>query len=273
PDEYLETLVWRTDGRLLSGVVRRADETTVVLQTQTETLELARDHIEELRESGLSIMPEGQLDALPVSDARDLVAYLAEPMQVAPLAEAGHVLFDGETLAGWHTTSPAQFWSVEEGEIVGRHGGADYNDFLVSDVAVRDFRLTLEVRLVGDAGNGGVQFRSHVGVGGQVSGYQADVGPGWWGKLYEEHGRAVLSDGAGEAHVLRDGWNTYAIEAVGSHVTLTLNGVTSVELDDPEGARAGVLALQIHSGGATEIRFRNVRLEVLDGRVDGARSR
>ena len=264
PDAYVETLVWLHDGRLLSGVKRREDASGIVLQTQTETLELAREEIEESRESGLSIMPEGQLDALSESDARDLVAYLAEPMQVAPLAAPGHALFDGATLAGWRATGDGGFWSVEQGQIIGRHAGAPDNDFLVSDVAVRDFRLTLEVRLVGEAGNSGVQFRSHVGVGGSISGYQADVGPGWWGKLYEEHGRAVLSEGAGEDHVLRDGWNTYVIEAVGSRVTTTLNGVPSVELDDPEGARSGVIALQIHSGPATEVRFRDLRLEVLD---------
>jgi putative membrane-bound dehydrogenase-like protein len=261
PAEYVETLVWLADGRLLSGVTRRADATAIVLQTQTDTHEIAREQIDELRESGLSIMPEGQLDALPEDDARDLVAYLAETAQVAPLAAAGVELFDGATLAGWRSTS--DLWSVEDGQIVGRHAGLEANDFLISEVAVRDFRLTLEVRLVGDAGNGGVQFRSRALGGGDVAGYQADVGPGWWGKLYEEHGRAVLSEGAGEAHVLRDGWNLYEIEAVGARIVTRLNGVESVALDDPDGARSGLLALQLHSGGPTEIRFRNLRLDVL----------
>ena len=29
---------------------------------------------------------------------------------------------------------------------------------------------------------------------GDVRGYQADIGPGWWGKLYEEHGWEVVVD-------------------------------------------------------------------------------
>ena len=30
-----------------------------------------------------------------------------------------------------------------------------------------------------------------------MKGYQADVGPGWWGKLYEENGRGLLWDEVG----------------------------------------------------------------------------
>jgi hypothetical protein len=36
-----------------------------------------------------------------------------------------------------------------------------------------------------------------------------------------------------------------------------------VELDDPMGARVGVIALQLHSGPQTEIRFRKFQLTVL----------
>ena len=32
---------------------------------------------------------------------------------------------------------------------------------------------------------------------------------------------------------------------------------------DPQGARRGVFALQLHSGGPTEVRYRNLRLEVI----------
>jgi hypothetical protein len=57
-------------------------------------------------------------------------------------------------------------------------------------------------------------------------------------------------------------WNTYSITAVGPRILLAINGTTTVDLVDPEGAREGVLALQLHAGGATEIRFRELLLEL-----------
>jgi len=96
-----------------------------------------------------------------------------------------------------------------------------------------------------------------------VEGYQADVGEGWWGKLYEEHGRALLWDTSGENHVKNGDWNTYSIEAIGSRVATSINGKPCVDLDDPQGRREGVFALQLHSGGPTEVRFRNLQLRII----------
>lgn len=257
-EQYLETLVWLQDGRMLNGLLVREGEERIVLQSQTETHEIERADIETQRESGLSIMPEGQLEALAEGEALDLVAYLASPHQVEPLAARSTVAFDGKGLSGWRG-DPA-VWSVEGGEIVGRTLGLEHNSFLVSPFAVRDFKLSLDVRLVGDAGNSGIQFRTRTLAEGEVAGYQADIGPGWWGKLYEENGRGLLAEGAGEQGVRRDGWNRYEIVATGSRVRASLNGAVSIDLDDAQGSRSGVLALQVHSGGPTEVRFRNVEL-------------
>jgi hypothetical protein len=170
-------------------------------------------------------------------------------------------LFDGQTLRGWH--GEAGIWSVDDGEIVGRSEGLDHNTFLVSDQVVEDFRLVLEVRLVGDRGNSGIQFRSEALPDGEVKGYQADIGPGWWGKLYHERGRGILSDRSAEAFVRQDDWNRYEIEAVGNRVRTWINGRLSTDVVDPPGERRGILALQVHSGEATEVRFRHLRLTIL----------
>jgi hypothetical protein len=60
------------------------------------------------------------------------------------------------------------------------------------------------------------------------------------------------------SHILSDGWNTYVIETLGSHVRTWLNGQPCVDLDDPAGARRGIVALQLHSGGPPKIRFRKI---------------
>jgi hypothetical protein len=43
-----------------------------------------------------------------------------------------------------------------------------------------------------------------------------------------------------------------------------LNGVTTVDLVDPEGADSGIIALQLHSGHDMEIRFRDITIRELD---------
>jgi hypothetical protein len=52
--------------------------------------------------------------------------------------------------------------------------------------------------------------------------------------------------------------------AEGSRIRTWINGQPCVDLDDPSGARRGVIAFQIHSGGPMEVRFRNLKLELLN---------
>jgi len=57
---------------------------TVTLKTMTETITAQRDDIVSIRESADSLMPEGLLDAMTTTQARDLIAYLMHKSQ-APL--------------------------------------------------------------------------------------------------------------------------------------------------------------------------------------------
>jgi mono/diheme cytochrome c family protein len=234
--------------------------TSVTLRTRDAEVLVPMDEIEEIEPSPLSTMPEGLLDALSADEARDLVTYLASPVQVPRLATSANAaeFFDGRNLAGWH--GDASLWSVESGEIVGRGVDLDHNSFLKSDLELRDFRLSLEVRLVRNEGNSGVQFRTRELAGEGVRGYQADIGEAWWGCLYEEEGRGMLARPPGPAPVRLDGWNRYEIRAEEHHVRTWLNGEPCIDLADPEGALAGIVALQVHAGGSTEVRFRSFEL-------------
>lgn len=262
PVEYQETIVLTHEERVLSGILVSETETELVLRSTRGNEVVAKDEIELRRASGVSMMPEGQLDVLAAEEARDLVAYLMGAVQVPRLMEAGDegALYDGATLQGW-SGDPA-VWSVREGALVGRGEGLARNSFLVSEWVLEDFRLILDVRLVGNAGNSGIQFRSRPLPDGDVTGLQADIGPGWWGRLYEEHGRGLLEADGCEDAVRADGWNTYEILAVGPRVRTALNGRVCVDRVDPSAARRGVLALQVHSSARTEVHFRDLRLEL-----------
>ncbi len=261
--EYLPTIVTTTDGRVITGIVSAEDDKSVTVRTATETIVLPKNEIDERALSQTSMMPDDQLKQFSTGEVLSLFAYLRGRAQVPMLAtkENAPNFFNGKDLAGW--SGDSTLWSVENGEIVGRTTGLKHNTFLMSDIAAKDFKLTLEVKLVDDAGNSGVQFRSQPLEGyNEMRGYQADIGPGWWGKLYEENGRALLWKQSGEKFLKKGDWNRYEVEAVGGHIRTWLNGQLCVDLEDPAGKRQGVFALQLHSGDATEVRFRNMQLEV-----------
>ena len=95
-----------------------------------------------------------------------------------------------------------------------------------------------------------------------MRGPQADIGQGWWGKLYEENGRGVIHDNQGEKNVNVDDWNDYEILAVGGKIRTWINGKLCVDLDDDKVSRRGVFGLQIHAGGPLEVRFKELKLEL-----------
>jgi putative heme-binding domain-containing protein len=261
--EYQAVVIQTGDGRTLTGIVREENDDSLRLAMANETVTVLKSDIEERELSAKSMMPEDQLKPLSDHDVRSLMAYLASPSQTPLLATADNVasFFNGRDLTGWR--GDAELWSVEDGEIVGRTSGLKRNEFLISELAAGDFRLSFDVKLVGNEGNSGLQFRSQALEEGEMRGYQADIGPGWWGKLYEENARGLLWDKSGETHLKPGEWNHYVVEAAGNRVRTWLNGQACVDLEDAAGAKRGVFAWQLHSGGPTEVRFKNLKLELL----------
>jgi putative membrane-bound dehydrogenase-like protein len=261
--EYQPNLIAMSDGRVITGLVQRDDGKVLTVATANDTVTIARSDIEDMKLSDKSMMPDDLLKPLSDDEVRALVAYLASPRQVPLLANDDNVksFWNGQDLGGWD--GEPDLWSVENGEIVGKTAtGIKRNEFLRSHLLVEDFRLTLQVKLVPNEANSGIQFRSEALADGEMRGPQADIGAGWWGKLYEENGRGLLWDKSGEMHVKKNEWNSYEVIASGSQIRTYINGKPCVELDDSAVSRRGVIAFQIHSGGATEVRFKDLKLEL-----------
>ena len=65
------------------------------------------------------------------------------------------------------------------------------------------------------------------------------------------------------AAIKMDEWNTYSVTAQSSKMTLKINGVTTAQCDDPSAADRelyGWLSLQLHSGPATKIEWKDVKI-------------
>ena len=130
------------------------------------------------------------------------------PDAATPASEV-QSLFDGETLNGWEGNE--EHWRVEDGAIVGEIPDGERlqkNEFLYWEGEAGDFELTLEFRLTGGpAANSGIQYRSERLADGHAKGHQADLDNGavWLGRIYDEHGRALLLERGTRVSIGPDG--------------------------------------------------------------------
>ncbi len=182
------------------------------------------------------------------------------------------VLFDGATLTGWQPVDPADshFWTVADSCITGGDGQTliPKNTYLRTEREYEDFEFRCLFRLTGDHSTGfinsGIQYRSYI-ENGDIVGYQADIGNGHWGDIYDEHRRALLVAGDLRTltHILdTDGWNSYIVRVKGNRHELYINGVKTCDYieTDPNIPSKGVIAIQLHSGGAAKVQYRDVTI-------------
>ena len=177
-------------------------------------------------------------------------------------------IFDGKTLDGWE--GDLKIFRVEDGAIVA--GTLDNkiarNEFLSTKQSYGDFELRLKVKLLGgDGANAGIQFRTRrIPNDHEVSGFQADMGVGWWGALYDESRRNKVLTGPDQAKmkgvVKANDWNDYVIRAEGKRIQLWINGFQTVDYteDDPKIEATGVIALQIHGGPPSQVWYRDITI-------------
>ncbi len=190
-------------------------------------------------------------------------------------ADAGnHPFFNRKNMDGWEGLH--QYWSIKDGAIVGSTfpNGLTFNTFLCSKNQYTDFELQFKVRLRGQGwtGNSGVQIRSKIRASQTdrknfaVEGPQCDMGEDYWGSLYGEHfgGMMKASPKAVVDRVLKkDDFNDYSIKCVGKHVTIKLNGETTVDDDFPKLPDTGIIAWQLHQCKPMEVIFKDIQFKYL----------
>ena len=197
----------------------------------------------------------------------DLKRQAAQAMKTIAAQSAAASLFDGRSLAGWEGNT--NVWRVRDQAIVGGSmNGNPQNEFLATVRSYTNFVLRLEYRLIGTEGfvNSGVQFRS-VRVSNppnEMRGYQADIGAGTSGCLYDESRRnnylARCSDDTIKRLEKAGDWNRCEIRGEGTHLQIWLNGEKTVDYTETDATipQAGLIALQIHGGNKAEVSFRNI---------------
>lgn len=185
---------------------------------------------------------------------------------------AGQSLFDGKTLKGWSVQEKeAWMWKVKDGAIVGGslEKKVPHNTFITTEKRYKDFELTLQVKVEGEKPNAGIQIRSErIKDHHEMIGYQADVGPGWWGKLYDEsRRRKVMGNWVSKeaAKAAREGWNDYKIRCEGKRIRLWINDIPTCDYTEKDESipLEGYIALQAHSGPPFEASYRKIVIKEL----------
>lgn len=165
-------------------------------------------------------------------------------------------VFNGKDLSGWVTESPEN-WSVVDGSIVVKGNVNDSKvHYLWSDLELRDFYLSIDVKQIAFSGNGGIIFRDK-----GDSSYQTGFGVSkvegiLWGKLFAGGGRGMIDmNNLGDKYVRPERWNHLEILAVDERIWIALNGRICSSVRDPKGPRVGKFGFQ-SSDGNQEIYFK-----------------
>ena len=183
-------------------------------------------------------------------------------------------LFDGKTFTGWEGDTNT-VWRIEDGALIAGSLTAkqEKNNFLATTKTYGDFELTLKWKLEGTEGfvNGGVQFRTErIPNHHEVSGYQADLGKGYDGALYDESRRKKIlaqptPEVLAQAQKPVGEWNDYRIRAEGKRIQIWLNGIQTVDYTEtePNIAPSGIIAVQIHGNATSIVRYKDLIIDEL----------
>lgn len=179
-------------------------------------------------------------------------------------------LFNGKDLTGWVEVGKEK-WTVENGEIVGEAVTKAYG-YLKTAKEYKDFHMSMRFKCVGNGNSGvffhvdfkpgtpdvsrGLQFEVDCRIGQHTGGIYGD-GRGW----------IVWPSPENELVVRKGEWNEYTLKVEGNRYVSRLNGVVMVDFTDPNPKSFdGPIALQLHSGGEGNMRFKDIWIRDLSKR-------
>ena len=179
-------------------------------------------------------------------------------------------LFNGKDLSGWRKVGKEK-WVVEDGTIHGT-GITDEYGYLATEKTYKDFHFSLRFKCEA-GGNSGVYL--HTTFEGDttkvIAGRQIEID-----RNIGRHTGGLYGDGKGwlawpapelETVIKPYDWNDMLIMVEGNRYRTYLNGVQMLDFTYPSpGATEGVIALQLHSGGEGQMRFKDIQIRDLTER-------
>ena len=196
------------------------------------------------------------------------------------LSEGFSDLFNGSDLTGWISRGGKNTFEVKDEQIVGTCIKGSSSTYLCTEKSdYHDFIFTCDIKLKVD-GNTGVQFRSQAKAGKKegaesetVFGPQFEIegqgkkGRNWSGGIYGQscggyfYPLWLKEHAAARAAENKTDWNRVTISCKGDVVKTWMNGVPVANWVDDGTYSKGFFALQVHSGEAGTILFKNIRVK------------
>jgi len=179
-------------------------------------------------------------------------------------------LFNGKDLTGWVEVGKEK-WIVDGGVIHGEAVTKEYG-YLKTDKNYKDFHLSMRFKCEGD-GNSGLFF--HVdfkpGTPNVSQGLQFEIDC-----QINHHTGGIYGDGRAwivwpapenEGVVRQSDWNDLQVRVEGNRYVSQLNGVQMIDFTDPTPKSSdGAIALQLHSGGRGNMKFKDIYIRDLSRR-------
>ena len=177
--------------------------------------------------------------------------------------QGGITLIDGNAgMDNWNVSGRAANWRAEGGAIQADKFNAEGKiaSVLVSKRSFKDFELHVEF-WAGEDTNSGVYLRAPnpAQVNTASGAYEVQI----WDKNPNPKyatGSLVNVAAVQPIHIAANRWNTFDIVAKGAMITVKMNGVTTVSIQDAKNTNDGRLGLQFNGG---PIKFRKVVVKEL----------
>ncbi len=182
--------------------------------------------------------------------------------KLSPLGSPWKSLFNGKDLTGWDKIGNEK-WVVEDGAIYGAGVTKEYG-YLATQDTYQDFHLSLRFKCEA-GGNSGVYLHTSFepGTATVTAGRQIEID-----RNIGHHTGGIYGDGKGwiawpapelETVIKPYDWNDLLIKVEGRRYVVHLNGEQMLDFTYPNpGAKDGVIALQLHSGGQGRMRFKDI---------------
>ena len=179
-------------------------------------------------------------------------------------------LFNGKDLTGWIEVGKEK-WTVEDGVIRGQAISKEYG-YLKTEKTYKNFHLSLRFKCEGD-GNSGVffhvDFKPNTPAVSQGLQFEIDC-------AINRHTGGIYGDGRqwivwpapeNEGVVRQNDWNDLQMKVEGNRYVSRLNGVPMIDFTDPQPKSFdGNIALQLHSGGRGDMKFKDIYIRDLTKR-------
>ena len=175
------------------------------------------------------------------------------------LPKAGILINNKPTGKGWVNlinnlndwNADKAYWKLDNGIFHGDYEGGKLHNYSYTKTEYKNFELNALIKMSGKDANSGVCIRIKPTDADNAPGYQVDMGPGYWGCLWEERKAGMVQQYPKELAdklVKENDWNHYYIVANEHHITAWLNGIKTIDTVHLAGFSEGAIGFQLCHG-------------------------